>query len=233
MTLARPAGAAALALLLATGAGACGPSSGSNGPTIAVESTDQACTSPASEVAAGTTTFRVQNKGTKPTELYVLGAKDKVLGEVENVGPGTARTLTVKLEPGDYDLGCKPGQSGPFVRHRIHVVAASSGARGASDTTAPPSRSVAVTAHDFDFSGDFSKLGKGDTIEVALQNQGPSEHELELVGPDGKTAEEIAPVAAGASASMVVTLAKAGVYTYVCRVADHETRGMVGHFTVG
>lgn len=126
MPLARTTGVAALTALLVTAFGACGSSSGSKGPSVAVVSTDKECTSPAGDLASGSITFRVQNQGSKPTELYVLGAKDKVLGEVENIGPGTARTLTVKLGPGDYDLGCKPGQSGPFVRHPIHVVAASS-----------------------------------------------------------------------------------------------------------
>jgi iron uptake system component EfeO len=49
----------------------------------------------------------VRNSGSAATELYVY-EEGKVLTEVENVGPGTSRTLSAELRSGkSYELACK------------------------------------------------------------------------------------------------------------------------------
>ena len=95
--------------LVALAIGAVGCTSSSSN-AIAVTSTDTTCVPARTRLDAGKLTFEVTNKGKQTTELYVFGEGDKVIDEVENVGPGTSRTLTVDLAAGDYQLGCKPGQ---------------------------------------------------------------------------------------------------------------------------
>lgn len=105
--------------------GACGDDDGGGSSASAdvtdVVSTDTTCKAEKTEFEPGKHTFRVVNEGDKATELYVLGENDKVIGEVENVGPGTSRTLSANLKAGSYNLGCKPGQSGPFIKQPITV----------------------------------------------------------------------------------------------------------------
>ena len=50
---------------------------------------------------SGTLTFRVTNTGDDITEFYLLGEDElRVVGEVENVGPGLTRDLVVQAAPG-------------------------------------------------------------------------------------------------------------------------------------
>jgi iron uptake system component EfeO len=105
--------AAAVALI-----GACSSNSKS---AVRVTATDSKCTPAKRTFAAGKTTFEVENKGSKVTELYVYKPGDEIAGEVENVGPGTTRQLTVPLQAGRYELACKPGQTGRGIRAPITV----------------------------------------------------------------------------------------------------------------
>jgi iron uptake system component EfeO len=121
---------AAVSLLLALAAAACSSSSKGGGVNVNVVATDTTCQTASSPLAPGRTTFVVANKGRQTTELYVLQA-NKTVGEVENVGPGTARQLTVTLKAGTYDLACKPGGKGDGIRTPVVV------AGGAGGTPAP------------------------------------------------------------------------------------------------
>ena len=43
------------------------------------------------------------------TEFYLLGEDGlRIVGEVENIGPGLARDLVVRAAPGKYFTACKP-----------------------------------------------------------------------------------------------------------------------------
>jgi iron uptake system component EfeO len=46
----------------------------------------------------------------------VYAAGDRVMGEVENVGPGLSREFRVELPAGTYETACKPGMSGKGIR---------------------------------------------------------------------------------------------------------------------
>lgn len=111
--------------LAAVGAitGACGSddtASGSAG-TVNVESSNTACTPSPSTINAGKVTLTVNNTGGSATELYVYDG-DKILGEVENIGPGTNRDMTVTFDAGGtYTLVCKPGQKGDGIKAPITV----------------------------------------------------------------------------------------------------------------
>jgi high-affinity iron transporter len=78
-----------------------------------VVSDNRSCDVPRRHYDAGEIAFRVTNAGDDITEVYVYGKKDgsfsQIVNEVENLGPGAAATMTVDLEPGEYQVMCKPG----------------------------------------------------------------------------------------------------------------------------
>lgn len=84
---------------------------------LTVESTADACTLSAAEAPAGTLSFDVTNSGSDVTEFYLL-AEDglRIVGEVENIGPGLQRALVVNVPAGNYVSACKPGMVGDGIR---------------------------------------------------------------------------------------------------------------------
>ncbi|GAA4813273.1 peptidase M75 family protein [Actinomycetospora chlora] len=89
---------------------------GAGGP-ISVRASDTACEVSTAEAPAGTVSFSVQNTGTKVTEFYFYGAGDRIIGEVENIGPGLTRQLLVEVpQGGQYTTACKPGMVGDGIR---------------------------------------------------------------------------------------------------------------------
>jgi len=95
-------------------------SSGADG-SIAVEATDSSCDVATTELDAGPTTFTVKNSGSKVTEFYVYAEGDRIMGEVENIGPGLSRDLVVDLTKGTYEGACKPGMIGDGIRETLKV----------------------------------------------------------------------------------------------------------------
>lgn len=55
------------------------------------------------------------------TEFYVYAEGDRIMQEVENIGPGLTRELRVELPAGDYEGACKPGMIGDGIRTAISV----------------------------------------------------------------------------------------------------------------
>jgi len=95
------------------GASAPAPTDGS----IAVAASDTACELSKAEAPAGKITFQVANRGSKVTEFYLYGTGDRIMGEVENVGPGLTRRLIVEVpDGGTYTTACKPGMVGDGLR---------------------------------------------------------------------------------------------------------------------
>ncbi len=83
---------------------------------LTVDSTDSACAVSAATATSGTLAFDVTNSSSQVSEFYLL-AEDglRIVGEVENIAPGAARTLTVVAQPGEYFTLCKPGMVGEGV----------------------------------------------------------------------------------------------------------------------
>jgi iron uptake system component EfeO len=93
-----------------------GASAAAGGP-ITVRAADTTCDASAAEAPAGTITFNVTNGGNKVTEFYLYGAGDRIMGEVENIGPGLTRQLIVEVpDGGTYTISCKPGMVGDGIR---------------------------------------------------------------------------------------------------------------------
>ncbi len=101
--------------------------------TIAVTAGDTACEVSADSAPAGTVTFEVTNAGSKVNEFYLYSSDGKrILGEVENIGPGLQGKLIVTAEQGDYLTACKPGMSGKGIRADFTVTAPASGSAAPS-----------------------------------------------------------------------------------------------------
>ncbi|MBO4236490.1 iron uptake system protein EfeO [Pseudonocardia alni] len=89
---------------------------GDGGP-ITVNATDTACEISTAQAPAGNVTFRITNAGSKVTEFYLYATGDRIMGEVENIGPGLSRDLIVEVpDGGTYTTACKPGMSGDGIR---------------------------------------------------------------------------------------------------------------------
>ncbi|WP_405164307.1 iron uptake system protein EfeO [Nocardia sp. NBC_01499] len=89
---------------------------------IAVTADDSTCAVAKDSADTGTVTFRITNNGTKVTEFYVYGTGERVIGEIENIGPGLSRQLIVSVpDPGKYQTACKPGMVGDGIRHDFTV----------------------------------------------------------------------------------------------------------------
>jgi iron uptake system component EfeO len=85
--------------------------------SISVTSSDTKCTLSTTTTGSGTVTFKVKNTGSKVTEFYVYAEDGKrIVGEVENIGPGLTRDLVLTAAPGTYVTACKPGMKGDGIR---------------------------------------------------------------------------------------------------------------------
>jgi len=88
-----------------------------DGRAVTVSASDTACTVSAATAPSGNLRFSVTNAGTKVNEFYLLAADGmRIIGEVENIGPGLSRDLVVTAAPGRYLTACKPGAVGDGIR---------------------------------------------------------------------------------------------------------------------
>lgn len=101
---------------------------GGDARSVSVSASDTACTVSTTSAPAGSLTFRVTNQGNQVTEFYLLAADgQRIVGEVENVGPGLSRDLVLSATPGNYRTACKPRMVGNGIQ-ALFVVTGSSGA---------------------------------------------------------------------------------------------------------
>ncbi len=87
-----------------------------------MDATDTSCSLSSAQAPSGTLHFTVKNTGSKVTEFYLLASDGlRILGEVENIGPGLARDLVLSAPPGSYVTACKPGMVGDGIRNQFAV----------------------------------------------------------------------------------------------------------------
>ncbi len=124
----RPLALLPLALLVLAPLAACTskPDAGAAGP-VKVTANDTSCQLSSATATTGNVTFEVTNSGAKTTEFYLYAEGDRVVGEVENIGPGLSRRLIVEVpDAGGYTAACKPGMSGNGIRSGFTVTGDSS-----------------------------------------------------------------------------------------------------------
>ncbi len=84
---------------------------------LSVVSTDDECDVSATTAPSGNLQFSVKNEGSQVTEFYLLADDGlRIIGEIENIGPGLTRPLVVTAGPGSYITACKPGMVGDGIR---------------------------------------------------------------------------------------------------------------------
>jgi len=111
--------AGATALVAVTGC--TEKSDAKGGDAIQVTAADSTCDTSAKSVPAGQVTLRIENKGSKATEVEILFPDDRIVSEKENIGPGTKYTLTAEVKAGAYEVACRPGMKGHGVRQKLTV----------------------------------------------------------------------------------------------------------------
>ncbi|HUS20686.1 MAG TPA: cupredoxin domain-containing protein [Aeromicrobium sp.] len=221
------------AVLLAAVLAACGSEAADT--TVAVTGSDSKCDVADTSLKAGKIRFNLTNEGKLTTELYVLGEKDRIIGEVENVTPGVTRPLEANLKAGKYTLVCKPGQTGEGIRQPITVT----GEGGeTSAESAEAERKIEVEARDYAFTFESPlEIARGDAVEFELKNLGTEQHEFEVLNPTGAAIGEIEAIDAGKEAEATFEFTETGTYSYQCLVetadgVEHSEKGMKGTFTV-
>lgn len=113
--------AAATAAALAAVTGCTEKSDAKNGDAIQVTAADAKCDTSVKTVPAGQVTLKIENKGSKATEVEILFPDDRIVSEKENIGPGTKYTLTAEVKAGSYEIACRPGMKGLGVRQKLTV----------------------------------------------------------------------------------------------------------------
>nr|WP_315146837.1 cupredoxin domain-containing protein [Corynebacterium variabile] len=104
-------------------------------PVLTVTADDSTCDVDSYDATTGNNNFEVTNNGKKITEFYVYTDGGRVVGEVENIGPGATRKLLVSIpESGTYQATCKPGMVGEGISHDLNVTGDSVDLTEGSDT---------------------------------------------------------------------------------------------------
>ncbi|MFB7495413.1 iron uptake system protein EfeO [Streptomyces sp. NPDC056161] len=120
---------AATAVAALTALTACtAKSDAKDGDAIQVTAADSTCDTSATSVPAGQVTLKIENKGSKATEVEILFPDDRIVSEKENIGPGTKYTLTAEVKAGSYEIACRPGMKGHGVRQKLTVTGAGASA---------------------------------------------------------------------------------------------------------
>jgi iron uptake system component EfeO len=89
------------------------PTTSADATSLTVDSSASDCAVSESEAPSGAVSFSITNSGDQVTEFYLLADDElRIIGEVENIGPGITRDLVVQARPGDYYTVCKPGMIG-------------------------------------------------------------------------------------------------------------------------
>ena len=161
---------------------------------ITVTSTDDACQVSAAEAPSGSVVFKVTNGGSQVTEFYLLGDDGlRIVGEVENIGPGLTRDLVLTAAPGTYFTACKPGMVGDGIRADFAVTDS-----GADLTPTGPlaDQVAAATTAYAAYVQDQSEQLVADTDEfVAAYLAGDEDTARALYAPTRMHWERIEPVA--------------------------------------
>jgi uncharacterized cupredoxin-like copper-binding protein len=210
---------------------ACGSDKKSGSSSaIEVKAGDSSCEVARTDLSGGTTTFSVKNTGSKITEMYIYGADGekftKVIGEVENVGPGTSRELKAELAAGTYEIACKPGQTGDGIRTKITVT----GGSAAPTEAKAYDREIELTTDGKTLSGLSGSAKVGERIEFKLANKASADRTLEVKDPSGGVAGEIADIKPGAEAEFIVKLATAGTWKVI--IEGEGAKDIIANLTV-
>jgi iron uptake system component EfeO len=172
-----------------TGSGAKGSSR-----TISVTSTDKSCKLSADKAPSGNLVYKIKNQGDKVTEFYLYGEDGlRIVGEVENVGPGLSRDLVINVPAGRYVPACKPGMVGKGIRTDFTVT--ESGEKGAVSGASQQQIATANAQYKAYVRDQTEQLLSGTKQFVAAYKAGDDAKARALYAPTRVHWERIEPVA--------------------------------------
>jgi len=162
---------------------------------LAVDSSASACAVSATEAPSGAVSFSIENTGDQVTEFYLLADDElRIIGEVENIGPGITRDLVVQAKPGDYYTVCKPGMVGAGIGKAAFTVTDSGAdlAGSADDQELIDAAAVNYVAY---IKNQVEGLVSTTTIFLDAYRAGDDETARALYAPTRAAYERIEPVA--------------------------------------
>jgi len=141
MTQYRPLAAAAALAVASLALAGCtdntADASAADDGVVTVTSTADGCDLSTDTAPGGPLKFSVTNGGNQVTEFYLLAGDGlRIVGEVENIGPGLSRDLVVTAPEGKYVAACKPGMVGDGIRADFTVTAPPAGQEISADRAA-------------------------------------------------------------------------------------------------
>lgn len=170
--------------------------------TIEVKITDDTCEVSTAETPSGRVTFHLRNEGTVRNEFEVL-AEDRlrIVGERENLGPGTSTDYTVLLEPGNYVTACKKNMVGALVDVRDFTVTQGEAVEVSADEKELIDAAVTnYTAYTRDQVGqllaatkDFADLYRAGDEQAAREAYAPSRLFYERIEPTAEAFGDLDP----------------------------------------
>jgi hypothetical protein len=193
----------ALAVACAVLVGGCAQGGGDF--TVTITARAQACELSRTRIPAGRTQFVVRNQADLPVTVSITKPVGASRADLPTVEPGGSDATTAGLVGGDYTVACAlTGGAAPTAALLV---------TGDRSEAPPASQTVALTATDTTLVGPESfRARAGDRVGFDLRNDGTVAHALRVVGPDGTTVAELAPVDAGATGSTAASLDRNGAY---------------------
>jgi iron uptake system component EfeO len=165
-----------------------------DGRTISVTSSDDSCELSADKAPSGNLVYKVKNEGTKVTEFYLYGEDGlRIVGEVENVGPGISRDLVINVPAGKYVPACKPGMTGKGIRSDFTVT--ESGEKSAVSGATQAQVDAANKQYQAYVADQSQQLLAGTKEFVAAYKAGNDDEARKLYAPVRVHWERIEPVA--------------------------------------
>ncbi|WP_018570520.1 iron uptake system protein EfeO [Streptomyces sp. PsTaAH-124] len=189
------AAAAAVALTAVT---ACtSKSDAADGDAIQVTAADSTCDTSAKTVPAGQVTLKIENKGSRATEVEILFPDDRIVSEKENIGPGTKYTLTAEVKAGSYEIACRPGMKGHGVRQKLTVTGKGAAAQRNPELDKPVAEYRQYAQDQADatvpLAEVFAKAIKAGDLEAAKKAYAPSRIGWERTEPVAESFGDIDP----------------------------------------
>ncbi|MGW1156920.1 iron uptake system protein EfeO [Streptomyces sp. NPDC002519] len=186
--------ATAAALTAVTACTAKSDAKGSD--AIQVTAADTTCDTSATSVPAGQVTLKIENKGSKATEVEIVFPDDRIVSEKENIGPGTKYTLTAEVKAGSYEIACRPGMKGHGVRQKLTVTGGTAAQRDPKlDQAVADYRAYAQDQADETLPRveTFVKAVKDGDVEAAQKAYAPSRLGWERTEPVAESFGDIDP----------------------------------------
>jgi iron uptake system component EfeO len=189
------ASVSAAALLVLSACVANTPAATGGTESLTVDSSATACSVSASEAPSGSVSFSIENTGDQVTEFYLLADDElRIVGEVENIGPGITRDLVVQAKPGDYYTVCKPGMVGAGIGKAAFTVT-DSGADLAADGNDKELVDAAAENYVAYIKNQVETLVTSTTTFLDAYRAGDDETARALYAPTRASYERIEPVA--------------------------------------